>query len=522
MKRSGIHFFLAALLVTGLLFPAAAMSEDKPLVIAFRGDAATLDPHGRNETTTQTIQLHFYDRLVKMDPDLKIVPDLAESWRLIDNVTWEFKLKKGVTFHNGEPFNAEAAKYSLIRARTWKKSQWKHMVPDYSEIKVVDDYTIHVITKAPEPESLLMLTSIAMVPPKYFSETDEAELAVHPIGTGPYKFIEWVKDDHVKMVANENWHGGKFDFKDVVIRPIPEDATRVAALITGEVDVIWGVSIPDIPRIEKNEDTYVSRVPSQRAIYIMFDVHSDEGGPAPEKQPGLPEGKPNPFKNQKVREAVAHAIDVDEIIKYVMEGSAYPASQIISPYAPDFNPDIKRPEFDLEKAKALLKEAGFGDGFEANFDCPNDRYINDQLVTEAIAQQLTKIGLKLNVIATPKAVFFPKMDKFESPMFLAGWGTLSYQSTMNNFFRENKAPYGRNNRGRFYNPEIDKRLDVANSEMDPAKRFELRKAVAADVYATYYVIPLYYQENVIGFNKRVDSKARVDEYLFAFDMKKAK
>ena len=522
MKRSGIHFILTALLLVGLLFPAAAMSEDKPLVIAFRGDAATLDPHGRNETTTSTIQLHFYDRLVKLDQDLKIVPDLAESWRLVDDVTWEFKLKEGVTFHNGEPFNAEAAKYSLIRAKTWEKSQWKHLVPNYSEIKVIDDYTLQIVTKVPEPESILMLTSIVMVPPKYFSETEEAKLAVQPVGTGPYKFVEWVKDDHITLVANENWRGGEVEFKNVLIRPIPEDATRVAALISGEVDVVWGVSIQDIPRIEKNKNTYVSRAPSQRAIYIMFDVYTDEGGPAPEKQPGIPEGAPNPFKHFKVRKAIAHAIDMDEIIKYVMEGSAYPASQLISPYAPDYHPDLKRPEFDLEKAKALLEEAGFGDGFEANFDCPNDRYINDQLITEAIAQQLSKIGLKINVVAQPKAVFFPKMNRHESPMFLAGWGTLSYQGTMNNFFREKKAPYGRNNRGRFKDPEIEKRLDEANSEMNPKKRFELRKAVAEDIYSTYFVIPLHYQENVIGFSTRVDGKARVDERIFAFDLKMAK
>jgi peptide/nickel transport system substrate-binding protein len=344
------------------------------------------------------------------------------------------------------------------------------------------------------------------------------------VGTGPYKFVEWVKDDHIILVANPDWHGGTVDFKEVIIRPIPEDATRVAALVTGEVDAVWGVSIPDIPRIEKNKDTYVARAPSYRSIYIMFDVYCDKGGPPPDMQPGLPTGKPNPFKEFKVRKAIAHAINVDDIIQYVMEGSAYPASQLVSSYTEGYNPNIQRPKYDIELAKKLLAEAGYAEGFEANFDCPNDRYINDQSVTEAITAQLNKnLGLRLNVVAQPKAVFFPKMDRKESPMFLVGWGTMSWQGTMNGFFRKKQGSYGRNNRGRFYDPEIEKRIDEANSIMDEEKRTALRQAVSADIYSTYYVIPLYYQENVIGYANRVkDGISRIDERLFAFEMKKAK
>ena len=220
MKRRFVLGLTAAVLVLGLLLPQAALAE-KPLVIAFRGDAATLDPHGRNETTTFAIQAHFYDRLVKRNPAMEYVPDLAESWKIVNDLTWEFKLRPGLKFINGEPINSEAAKYSLIRARTWKKSQWKHMVPDYKEIKIIDDLTFQIITNQPTPETLILLNSIFIVPPKHFSTTDEAVLAREPVGSGAYKFIEWVKDDHVKAVANPNWHGGAIDFKDLLIRPIP-------------------------------------------------------------------------------------------------------------------------------------------------------------------------------------------------------------------------------------------------------------------------------------------------------------
>ena len=523
MNNRKFYWFLLTVLTLGLLLPQIGFSADKPLVIAFRGDAARLDPHSRNETTTTTIQRHFYEALITFDKNLKPSPGLAESWKKIDDLTWEFKLRKGVSFQNGEPFNAAVAKFSIERCKTHKQSQYKYMVPDYDAITVVDDHTLRYKTKVPTPEMLVMLESVAMVPPEYFSKWDAKDwthLNHNPIGTGPYKFIEWVKDDHLNMVANDKWWGGKVDFPEVTIRPIPEDATRVAALVSNEIDVCWGVPIPDIPRIDKNRSTYVSRVPSQRAIYMMFDVHSDKGGKAPEMQPGLPAGKPNPFKNFKVRKAVAHAINIDEIIKYVMEGSAYPASEIISKHVDGYNPNIKRAKFDPELSKKLLAEAGYANGFKFNFDCPNDRYINDQSVTEAIAHQLTKVGLKPTVVATPKAVFFPKMNRYESPLFLAGWGTLSWQGTFNGYFKKQKGAVGRNNRGRYDNPEMEKRIDAANSEMDDKKRQALRGKVAEDIYATYFVIPLYYQENVYGFSNRVEGKARVDERVFAFDLKK--
>lgn len=523
MKKISCFGFVLVFLFLAWSIPPIGLAAEKPLVIGFEGDAATLDPHARNEISTTTIQRYAYEQLISLDASLKIQPDLAESWRLIDDNTWEFKLRKGVKFHNGEPFNAAAAKYSLERCKTHPKSQYKHYVPDYKEIVVMDDYTLRFVTKGPTPELLIMLESVSMVPPKYFTDTEHGKLATTMVGTGPYKFVGWVKDDHITLVRNENWHRSpKPDFEKVILRPIPENATRVAALISGEIDACWGVSIPDIPRVEKNKNTYVGRCPSQRVIYVMFDVHSDKGGPAPNAQPGIPSGKPNPFKDIRVRKAIGHAINVEDIIKYVMEGSAYPASQLVSSYATGFNPDIKRPKYDLALAKKLLAEAGYPNGFEANIDTPNDRYVNNEQVTEAIAAQLTKIGIRLKVVATPKAVFFPKVDRYESPVFLAGWGSLSWQATMDAFFSSQKGSYGRANRGRFSDPEMEKKMEESNIIMDDAKRDKLRNEISAKIYSTYYVIPLYYQENVFGFSKRIKhAKARVDERLFAHEFRRA-
>jgi peptide/nickel transport system substrate-binding protein len=387
------------------------LSAEKPLIIAFRGDAATMDPHARAETTTLAIQGNIYERLIDLDLDLNLAPKLAETWKLIDDHTWEFKLKRGVKFQNGEPFNAAAVKFSLVRAKTWKKSQFKRYLPDYKEILIVDDDTLRIITKNPEPELPLMISNINMAPPKFFQSHDPGYLATHACGTGAYKLVEWVKDDHFKLTANEDWHGGTVDFKEVIIRPIPNDATRVAALISGEIDACWAVSIPDISRIESDPNTYIKRCPSQRIIYLMLDVYTKKGGPGPEMQPGIPAGAPNPYRDIRVRKAVAHAINVDEIIQYVMNGSAYPATQVLTNFAPDFNPNIKRTAYDPELAKKLLAEAGFADGFVTNFDTPNDRYINDSQVAEAIAGQLKKVGINLKVVAQPKSVYFAKIKK---------------------------------------------------------------------------------------------------------------
>ncbi len=511
--------FCIALILVICSFDAHADSDT--LVISFAGDAATLDPHGRHETTTLSIQGHFFDRLVRLDGDLKIVPDLAVAWRLVNDTTWEFDLRKNVFFHNGEPFNARSAKYSIERAKTHPKSQMKASVPDYKEIIPVEEHKLRLVTKVPQPETLMMLALIHMVPEQYYSQKDDAFLAMNPVGSGAYRFQKWVKDDYIEMTAYEKWYRGVPDFKKVIIKPIPEAATRVAALISGEIDVCCEVSIPDIPRVERNKNTYLSRVPSQRVMYLQFDVYSDKGGKAPEAQPGIPAGQPNPFKDIRVRKAVAHAVNVDEIIKFVMEGSAYPATNMISSNVFGFNPDIRRPEYSLEKARALLKEAGYPNGFETDFLASNDRYINDQQVGEAIAGQLSKLGIKVNLNAVPKAVFFPRLDNYEFPMALVGWGSLSWTTTMNTFYREKKGTFGRNNRGRFLDVSLEKKIDNASSLMDDKVREKLYREIMGEAISSYYLVPLYYQENVDGYSKRVLGKSRVDEFVFAQDFKRA-
>lgn len=522
MKTKNIIFWALWAMTCSFYLPFIVVADEKPLVISMKGDATTMDPHGRSETTNQIITSHIFSRLIKDDDNLKPVPYLAKSWKMLNDYTWEFQLQKGIKFTNGEHFNAAAAKYSLERAKKHPKSQLKYRVPDYEKIEAADPYTLQIKTKSPCPGILSLLSGVAMVAPKYYQETEETRLNTQPVGAGPYKLVKWIKDDHIELVYNDQWTFDVPDFKRVIFKPIPEGATRVAALVSGEIDIADTVSIPDIPRIKRSEDTYVMTCPSLRAIYLMFDVFTDKGGPAPKMQPGIPAGMPNPFKDIRVRKAIAHAVHVDDIIKYVMEGSAYPASQLVTRVVDGYNPDITRPRHDLALAKKLLSEAGYPKGFEATFDAPNDRYINDSLVAEAIAGQLKKIGIRLTVMAQPKATFFAKIEKYESPMFLVGWSQLDWVATMDRMFRTMTKEHGRNNRGRFSDPALERRMDEAAATTDPAKRTKLFREISVDAYATYFILPLYYEQNVYGVSKRVVATCRADEHLYAFDLKRAK
>ena len=523
MKKGILLGLVVHVILLGMFLPGSGFADEKPMVIAYRGDATTMDPHGRTESTNTMILNHLFSKLVTLGPNNEVEPELAKSWKNVDPNTWEFYLHEGLKFTNGEPVTAAAAKYSLERALNHPKSQYAYMVPDYKELVAVDDHTFRLVLKVPNPEVLFMIQGINIVPPKYYQENDDIYVATHPVGAGPYKFVKWVKDEYLEIVRNDDWPLKKPDFKRVLFKPIPEDATRLAALLSGEIDVCANVPISDIPRIVEYEKTSVVRCRSQRVIYIMFDVYTKEGGPAPEKQPGIPAGKPNPFRDIRVRKAVAHAINVDELIQHVMERSAYPATQLIGSHVNGYNPDIQQPKFDRELSRKLLKEAGYPNGFEADFDAPNNRYINDGLMAEAIAGQLEEVGIKLNVLAVPKAVFFPKIGRYESPMYLAGWSSPSFQASYDKYVRVKTKKYGRNNRGRLNDPELERMLDAANATPDMELRTKRRQACSMRVHEHYYILPLYFQETVTGVSSRIKSDiCRFNEQVHAYDFNLAK
>ncbi|MEK6711129.1 MAG: ABC transporter substrate-binding protein [Nitrospinota bacterium] len=511
---------LAALLLAGPL-PEAEAAERK-FVIAFQGDAATLDAQGRNETTTISIQAHMFDYLVFPAVQGGHEPGLALSWKPVSETKWLIRLRQGVRFHDGAPFTAEAAKEALLRAqgKNFPRSQMKHFTKGIRDIRVVDDATLEIETGQPWPTLHEDLANIAMVPVHYIQKAGDAAFARKPVGTGAYKFVEWVKDDHIDLEANPNHWKGAPAVKSVRIRPVPVDAARTAGLIAGEIDVVWGISPVDAKPLEQNPNVRIYRTITQRNMYLAFDHWRKEGGPFRKDgphTPGIPQGAPNPFLNLKVRQAVAHAINVPELIQIVLHGSGEPATQLAPPQAFGYNKRLGRLPFDPGRSKRLLAEAGFPNGFKMRLDCTNDRYINDGPMCEAITGMLAKVGIQATPHPRTKAVYFTAMDNGDFTIYQAGWGTDTAGPTFSAVFhtQDHEKGMGRINRGRYSNKELDALIAKASAEMDDAKRQALWERAWEIAIGELSVLPLYQQEAIIAAQKNVQLKPRFNEWILA-------
>ncbi len=496
-------------------------AQGRPVVIATSGDAETMDSVLSAISTTFSIQRHMLEPLVDNDPDGKLIPMLAASWRAIDRLTWEFKLRSGVRFHNGEPFTAEAAKFSIERAQTHPRSLQKAYVSLVKEARAVDDLTLRIVTTEPAPDLIANLANnIYMVPPRYAREAGDEGLARKPVGTGPYRFVEWIRDDRVVMELNPNYWGQKPQATRVTIKPIPEDATRVAALLAGEVDVVEGIPSPDIPRVAKTKGFKVLRKQGPRLIFVAMDTSRDRGGRHPAASPGLPDGAPNPFKDVRVRQALYHAINTKEIVEQVMGGAAVPAEQMLPPFMFGYNPKVRRPIYDPSKAKRLLTEAGYPNGFTVRLDVPIGRYPNDREVGLALVGMLGRVGLNVALNALPRAIYFPRVRAFDTSLQMSGWLTLISSINWAAMLGcvDPKTGYGRANYGRHCNPELNRLIDIMNTELDEAKRKEAFFKAAELTRQDVGKIPLYFEELVRGVKENISMPVRVDESVLAFDI----
>lgn len=524
MKRwtagAAIATTVALMLLAGAVPPNFAQA--RPVVIAITGDAETMDPMTSAISTTFSIQRHMMEPLVDYDADGKLVPGVASSWRALDNLTWEFKLRPGVRFHNGEPLNAEAVKFSIERSRDHAKSLQKAYVSLIKEVRPVDDLTVRIITSEPAPDIIAMLANnIYILPPRYAREVGDEGLARKPVGTGPYRFVEWVRDDRVVLEANPNYWGPKPQAARVTIRPIPEGATRVAALLAGEVDVIEGVPIPDIPRVARTKGFKVLRKQGPRLIFVAMDTHRDRGGRHPAGSPGLPEGAPNPFKDVRVRQAIYSAINTKEIVEQVMGGAAAPAEQILPPFMYGYNPRVRRPIYDPSKAKRLLAEAGYPNGFSVRLDVTTDRYVNDREVGLALVGMLKRVGIDVALNGMPRLIYFPRMRAFDTSFQMSGWLTLISSSNWAALLGcvDPKTGYGRANYGRYCSPDLDRLIDTMRTEMDEKKRLEAFHKAAEFNRQNVGKIPLYFEELIRGVKENVEIPVRVDEYVLAHEIK---
>jgi peptide/nickel transport system substrate-binding protein len=470
-------------------------------------------PYWHAITRDRGIRANIYDSLVMRDTDGNIIPGLAESWKVLDPTTWEFRLRKGVKFHNGEPFNAGVAKYALDIARSHKMSRERTFLAPVDEVEVVDDYTIRLKMKFPAPDFLYGLQWVLMMPKKLVEEKGHDYLITHPVGTGAFKFAEWKKDEYQKYVANPNWWRGKPKMDEVIYRPIPEGATRVAALLAGEVDIIEKIPLEDIDRITKSEKTRVMSRPGERLIWVGFDTFNKTGSP------GIPKGQPNPFVNVKVREALAYAINREAIVKHVLNGMGEPADQLLRPTSPYYNPKAKARPHDPEKARALLKEAGYPNGFSVRLDCTSGFHTADEEIGVAIADQLSKVGIKAEVNALKRSIFIPMIRKFKISLYIFGAMNITATDLERILItRDASKGLGRSNYSQFKDKKMDTLLRKVMSTTDEIKRKEYAFELAEYFYQQVPFVPFYWMPTTTGISNKFEMPHRIDYQIRAYDI----
>ena len=499
---------LIFLLLVGSSFAAT-------LNLGIASEAMSMDPFAHNETATNSILSNIFDTLIRFDADYQLVPGLATSWKALDEKTWEVKLRKGVTFHNGNIFNADDVLFSFDRMKNWELSAFKTNVGAVDRVEKINDYVVRFSTKGPFPLFPRKMTYLKIFDQEFSADKTPEYFATHPLGTGPYIFDKWVRGATLTLKGNTAYWAGAPDFNRVVFKTLTNDSTRVAAILSNEVDLINRVPVKDVNRIKRSKNFIMK--PGLRLIYLQMD-HPRTDSP-------YVTGKINPFADIRVRRAIYYAINANNIVKYIMNGFAKPAGQFQPDVVFGFDDSIKRVNFDPVKAKKLLAEAGYPNGFEVVLDGPNNRYVNDEQILQAVASDLAKVKIKVKVNAMPKSAYFPKMLKADSSFNLMGWANAdgdasSFLNTCVHTRMDDKS-YGRINGGRYSNAEVDQLIESSNITIDQAERLKLmQKAQKIALLDEQSIIPLHYQVDLYAFNDKITFKPRIDSYLYAFEINK--
>ncbi|MBI4271997.1 MAG: ABC transporter substrate-binding protein [Candidatus Rokubacteria bacterium] len=502
---------LAALAVALLLPLAAAAAPAGKIIIAQGVDPSTLDVMNQQETPASNLGANIFDTLVERDANNKLVTALAaEIPKPVAPTAWEVKLRKGVKFHNGEEFNADAAKFSI--ERLLKQPRGSAPFRPIDHVEIVDPYTIRIVTKKPWPILVNALTfrQASMYPPKAYKDKDTAYVSKNPIGTGPYRFVRWSKDEEIVLEAFDRYWRGAPKIKTVVFKPIPDDAVRVAALQNGEIDVAVNIPPHLAAIIDKHPKIFLSTAPSIRTIQLMFYTHQFD---TQNKLVGPYQG---PTADKRVRQAITYALDVDEIVKGVLDGKAMRVATMLTSLHFGFDPALKPIKQDVARAKKLLAEAGYPNGLDIVLNTPQGRYVRDKEVAEAAGGQLTKAGIRTTVRAHEFVAYLNNYVYVHKagPVWLIGWGTptVDAETVYVPLFRSGSIL------ANYHNPDFDRMADEAQTIMDEKKRLEQYHRINRLWIEDAAAAPLYQQLDLYGVNKRLGWKARSDELLKAYDM----
>ncbi|MDO5624721.1 MAG: ABC transporter substrate-binding protein [Pseudomonadota bacterium] len=503
-------------------FALAGASHAATLRIAGANDILTFDPAGQNHQTTLAYQQMVYEPLIRYNDKFQIEPALATKWTFISPTQLRFELRKGVKFHDGAPFTADDVVFSLARTMT-PPSNLTSATQSVQEVKKVDEHTVDVILKGPSPVVLRELVE-ARIMNKAWAEKNNATKAQdfkakeenfasrNANGTGPFMLVSWQPDTRTTLKKNPDWWDKpRGNVEEVVFTPIKSAATRSAALLTGQVDFVVDPPVQDLERIKRDANIRVIEAPENRTMFLGFDQHRDELLGSNVK------GK-NPLKDKRVRQALYQAVDMAAIERNVMRGLGTPTGTMIAPMVNGWTKELgqRAAKFDVEGAKKLLADAGYPQGFELTLDCPNDRYVNDEQICQAVTAMWSRIGVKTRLLTNPMAIHVGKIQRYEVSAYMLGWGVATFDAlysidSLISTVDGKGGAAGNFNNGRMSNPKIDALVQQIKVEMDEAKRNAMIHEVLQTVKDDYNYLPLHDQIRPWAMRKNVTTVHRADD-----------
>ena len=514
------RYFLSGLVAAAIGLATAAQAQT--LRWASQGDPQTMDPHSQNESMTNMMNGQVYERLTTRSKTLEIVPGLATSWEQVSPLVWRFKLRPNVKFHDGAPFSADDVVFSVIRGQQ-PTSQINNYASQVGTPKKIDDLTVEFHLAAPNPIFLQHLDSLwilnkawaeknKVTKPLDFKNKEESYASQNANGSGPYLLVSRAPGIKSTYKRNPNYWGKvEGNVQEIVFTPIGNDATRLAALVSGEIDFVLDPAPRDIPRLRTTSGVKIIDGPENRVVFIGMDQGRDELLYSSVK------GK-NPFKDLRVRQALYQAVDIETMKTKLMNNQSFPTGGLTpSSLAAYQDPELERRlPYDIAQARKLMADAGYADGFEVQLDCPNNRYINDEEICIALAGMWAQLKVKIKVNAMPRATYFPKLEKYDLSMYMLGWGgaitdaETTLTPVLRNFGDKGVGAY---NYGRARNDKADALAAQSSTEPDPKKREVLVKAALKEFKDSVIVIPLHRQVIPWAARSNVEVVHRADNWL---------
>jgi peptide/nickel transport system substrate-binding protein len=508
---------LAVMLTAAVL--VAAPVQAATLRWAAQNDVISLDPHSQNHATTNGIMQHVYEGLVRYTKKFQVEPSLATSWQYLTPTQVRFNLRKKIKFHDGSPFTADDVVFSYGRIMQ-PQGTMQIYVQGVKEVKKIDDYTVDLILSGPNPVLLPNLVDFRIMSRAWsaknksenvqdFKGKEDTFASRNTNGTGPYILKLWEPDKRIVMQANPAWWDKiEGNVTEVIYTPIKSDQTRVAALLAGDVDLLTDLPTQDVVRLQKDEKLKVLEGAENRTIFIGMDQSSNELKYSDVK------GK-NPFKDIRVRQALNLAVDREAIRRVTMRGLSLPAAIMVAPSVHGHSADLdKVSPVNIEGAKKLLAEAGYPNGFSFQLDCPNNRYVNDEEICQALVGMWSRVGLKVRLLAQSMPIFIAKIQNFDHDAYMLGWGVANFDANYSLFslvHSKTTGAAGSFNLGRISDAKLDSLIQSCNVETDVKKRDAMLREALTLTRDQYYYVPLHHQLRPWAMKKGVSTVYKSDD-----------